>query len=134
MTDLHKMAEEAVPEILVEQPSRNEFVSWVVRALAKLQAEHEAERAAAVAEALECGMVLIDKVFAFADLKKDWDSYGAQAFPPETIQLAVKVARWLGDEWKVVPCADGPSVCFYLGDEEQIIEVRTDYAAAEEKP
>lgn len=63
------------------------------------------------------------KVAAFATLRDNWDSYGGKAFPQQTIQLAMEIAGKLGDEWKVVPVADG-AIAFYRGDEEEIVEVR----------
>lgn len=68
---------------------------------------------------------LVEKVAKLADLKANWDSYGAEAFPERTVTLAMEIAATLDDEWKCVPCADGPSVCLFRGDEEDIIEVRT---------
>jgi len=67
------------------------------------------------------------KIEKFRALKADWNSYGAEAFDPRTIDLALEIARKLGPEWKCVPCADGPSVWLYRGDEEEILEVRTSY-------
>lgn len=69
------------------------------------------------------------KIEGFRALKANWDSYGAEPFPELTIQRALKVADLLGDEWKVIPCADGPSVWFYLGDEDEVIEVRSSATA-----
>ena len=63
------------------------------------------------------------KIAAFSMLPDGWNSYGAKAFRPETITLAMEVARKLGDEWKVVPVADG-SIEFYRNNENEIVEVR----------
>jgi hypothetical protein len=62
----------------------------------------------------------------FATLQDGWNSYGAKAFPEATIALALEIARKLGDEWNVVPVADG-GIQFFRGDEEDIVEVRTSY-------
>lgn len=72
-------------------------------------------------------MSLVEKIEALRALKKNWDSYGAEAMPERTIRLALLVAEKLGEEWKVVPCADGPSIEFYRGDEEDTITVRTSH-------
>lgn len=101
------------------QCSVADLLGWIEENL-RLDAE-------AVPEGTECKGALWARVTAFRALKDNWNSYGAKAFPEATIQRAIKVACWLGDEWKCVPCADGPSVWFYLGDEEEIIEVRTSY-------
>lgn len=74
---------------------------------------------------------LADKVAGFAALKANWDSYGAEPFSEATIELAYGVALRLEPDWKAVPCADGPSVFFYRGDEEEVIEVRANPKAVQ---
>jgi hypothetical protein len=64
----------------------------------------------------------------FRDLNANWDSYGAEKLTEQTIQLALRVSAMLGDEWKVIPCADGPSAWFFRGNEDEIIKV---WASAE---
>jgi hypothetical protein len=66
--------------------------------------------------------MLAMKINSFAELKANWDSYGAEPFSPETIQLALQVSSGLHDGWFVVPCGDG-SIQFSRGDEEENISV-----------
>ena len=71
MTDLHAMAEEASQEIQAPTYDGVDYAVIIERALAKLQAEHEAERtAAAVAEALERAAQIIRHE------AKGWDKQG----------------------------------------------------------
>lgn len=63
------------------------------------------------------------RIEGFRQLFDHWDSYDAKRMPEETIQLALRVNAMLSDEWKVIPCAEGPSVWFFRGDEEEIIQV-----------
>lgn len=63
------------------------------------------------------------RIRAYINLKNNWDSYGAHPFNPNTIRMALWLSAMLNDEWKVAPCADGPSVYFYRGDEDEQITV-----------
>lgn len=63
------------------------------------------------------------RIREYINLPANWDSYGAEPFNSETIRLALFMSAILGEDWKAVPRADGPSVFFYLVDEEQTISV-----------
>lgn len=97
----------------------NEQIIWVVRRFIA------GSRFTLSARGDNTGLMM--QVETLRALVDNWDSYGAEHFDPRTIALAMQVASHLGEEWQCVPCADGPSVWLYRGDEEEIIEVRTSY-------
>lgn len=100
------------------------FDAWTARdAIRLLTIAVRATHVAAAPEGEPSNAERDRHIEGFRDLNANWDSYGAEKLPEETIQLALRVSKTLTGEWKAIPCADGPSVWFYRGDEDEIIQV-----------